>query len=255
MDSGVDPRDHGSAMSSIVLVHAFGSSSRAWEPQVRGLSDRHRVLAVDLPGHGGHAGPFTLGRAVEGLRSTIDEAGGTAHVVGISGGAVVALLTCLEHPARVSGLVLSGGLARTPRWFAVQRAVARLTPEPVLVRLLRGTYSGGRPEHVQTAEEDFRRCGKRTYLAGLRALAELDLRPRLSRVAVPALVLCGAHDRPNIPLSRELADGIRTAELRIVPDATHLWNLQQPDVFNQTVAAFVDRTAALAAGWSDEQRT
>ena len=40
-----------------------------------------------------------------------------------------------------------------------------------------------------------------------------------------------------------------------MPDATHLWNLQQPDVFNQTVAAFVDRTAALAAGGSDEQRT
>jgi pimeloyl-ACP methyl ester carboxylesterase len=231
-------------MSSIVLVHAFGSSRRAWEPQVRGLSDRHRVLAIDLPGHGGREGPFTPPRAVESLRAAIDEAGGTADVVGISGGAVVALLTCLEHPARVSGLVLSGGLARTPRWFAVQRAIARLTPEPALVRLVRGMYSGGRPEYAQPAAEDFRRCGKRTYLAGLRALAGLDLRPRLSRVEAPALVLCGARDRANIPLSRELADGIRTAELRIVPDATHLWNLQQPHAFNQIVAAFVDRAAS-----------
>jgi pimeloyl-ACP methyl ester carboxylesterase len=71
-------------MSAIVLVHAFGFSSRAWAPRVHGLSDHHLVRAVDLPGHGDAAGPFTLPRALESVRATIDEAGGTAHVVGIS---------------------------------------------------------------------------------------------------------------------------------------------------------------------------
>jgi 3-oxoadipate enol-lactonase len=51
-------------------------------------------------------------------------------------------------------------------------------------------------------------------------------------------------DRANISLSRELAAGIPGAELRIVPDATHLWNLQQPKAFNLTVAEFVDRAQA-----------
>jgi pimeloyl-ACP methyl ester carboxylesterase len=61
---------------------------------------------------------------------------------------------------------------------------------------------------------------------------------------VPTLVLCGSKDRANIPLSRELAEGIPGAELRIVPDATHLWNLQQPEAFNVTVAEFVDWAGA-----------
>lgn len=61
---------------------------------------------------------------------------------------------------------------------------------------------------------------------------------------MPTLVLCGSKDRPNIPLTRELAAAIPGAELRIVPDATHLWNLQQPEVFNRTVADFVDRAEA-----------
>jgi 3-oxoadipate enol-lactonase len=211
---------------------------------VRGLSDRHRVRAVDVPGHGDAAGPFSLTRAVERVHAAIDEADDTAHVVGISGGAVVALLTYLEHPTAVTSLVLSGGLARAPRWFAVQRALAGIMPEPVLARMLRGTYSGGRSEHAQAAEDDFRRCGKRTYTAGLAELSEIDLRPRLGRVAVPSLVLCGAKDRANIPLSKELAAGIPSAELRLVPGATHLWNLQQPEAFNETVAAFVDRVAS-----------
>ena len=231
-------------MSTIVLVHAFGSSSRAWAPQVERLRSHHRVLAEDLPGHGDAEGPFTLDRAVESVRHTIEEAGGKAHLVGISGGAVVALLSCLEHPAQVTGLVLSAGLAYPPRWFVLQRAMSRITPEPLLARMLTRTYSGGMAEHVKTAEEDFRRCGKRSFLAALREISRIDLRPRLGEVAVPTLVLCGSKDRANIPLSRELAAGISGAELRILPDATHLWNLQQPEPFNLTVAEFIDRAEA-----------
>ena len=222
---GMRPAGDISGMSPIVLVHAFGSSSRAWAAQVVGLSDHHRVITEDLPGHGQAKGPFTLDRAVESVRHAIDEVGGKGHVVGISGGAVVALLTCLEHPAHVSSLVISAGVACPPRWFALQRAMSRITPEPLLARMLTGMYSGGKPEHVQAAAEDFRRCGNRTFLAGLRELSRIDLRPRLGQVAVPTLVLCGSKDRPNVPLSRELAAGIPGADLRIVPDATHLWNL------------------------------
>jgi len=228
-------------VSTIALVHAFGSSGRAWAPQVAGLGDRHEILTPDLPGHGGAAGPFTLRRAVESVAAAIDGAGGTAHLAGISGGAVVALLTCLEHPGRVSGLVLSAGVAHPPRWFALQRAMTRIIPEPLLIRVLRGMLSGGRPEQARAAEDDLRRCGKRTFLAGLRGIAGLDLRPRLERVAVPTLVLCGSEDRPNIPPSRELAAGIPGAELSIVPGANHIWSLQQPEAFNRVLGAFVER--------------
>ena len=115
------------------------------------------------------------------------------------------------------------------------------------MRGLAGMYSGGRAEHRRVAAEDFRRCGKATFLAGLDELAGLDLRPRLSQVTVPTLVLCGSRDRVNIRLARELAAGIPAAELQIVPGATHLWNLQQPEAFNRTVATFVDRAGSREA--------
>ncbi|MGN6170389.1 MAG: alpha/beta fold hydrolase [Solirubrobacteraceae bacterium] len=231
-------------MSTVVLVHALGSSHRAWRAQVRALSDRYRVVAVDLPGHGDAEGPFTLARAVESVHITISQGAGKSHVVGVSVGAVVALLACLEHPTEVTSLILSGGLAHPPWWLVLQRVVARITPEPLVVRALAGMYSGGRAEHGDPAVEDLRWCGKRTYLGALRELASLDLRPRLGHVAVPTPVLCGSKDRANIPLSRELAAGIPSAELQIVPGATHLWNLQQPEKFNRTAAAFLERAAS-----------
>lgn len=226
-------------VQTVVLVHAFGSSGRAWAPQVAGLGDRYQVLAPDLPGHGDAPGPFTLDRAAESVRVVIADAGGRAHLVGISGGASVALPTCLERPRRVASLMLSAGVAHAPRFVSLQRAFQRAMPEPVLARLLRGWYSGGRREYEQVAADDFRRCGKRTFLAALRELAHLDLRSRLGDVTVPTLVACGARDRANIALSREIAAGVSTGELRIIPTAVHLWNLQQPELFNETVAGFV----------------
>src|SRR6266511_4061263 len=134
-------------VETVVLVHAFGSSGRAWVPQVAGLGDRYRVIAPDLPGHGGATGPpFTLDRAVESVRAVVADAGSRAHLVGISGGATVALLTYLEDPGRVASLVLSAGVAHAPRLVLLQRAIQRALPEPVLARLLRGWYSGGRRE-------------------------------------------------------------------------------------------------------------
>ena len=70
-------------------------------------------------------------------------------------------------------------------------------------------------------------------------LARVDVRGRLGEVAVPTLDACGARDRANLGPSREIAAGVPGAELRIVPDAVHLWNLQQPELFNETVAEFV----------------
>jgi pimeloyl-ACP methyl ester carboxylesterase len=55
--------------------------------------------------------------------------------------------------------------------------------------------------------------------------------------------IAGDRDRINLPGARELAAGIPEAELRIVPGAGHLWNLEQPEVFTKTLVDFVGRHA------------
>jgi 3-oxoadipate enol-lactonase len=200
------------------------------------------LVTPDLPGHGSAAGPFTLEGAVAAARASFDDAD-EVHLVGISGGAAVGLLTALGEPGRVTSLVLSGGFAHAPRLLAAQRALMTVIPWRALRAASRSFSSGGRPEYAQVASEDLQRCGKSTLLHALREIAQLDIRDRLTDIAVPALVLCGARDRPNIAASRELAAGIPGAELRIVPGANHFWNLQQPELVNQTVSQFVEATS------------
>lgn len=231
--------------ATVVLVHAFGSSSRAWAPQRAQLDGRYRIVTPHLPGHGATPGPFTLARAVDTVLSSVGEE--PVWLVGISGGAVVALLACLDHPSAVAGLVLSAGMARAPRMLPVNRAMTRLAPPRALVRALRDLYSGGNREYAETAAEDLLECGKSTLLTALREIAYLDLRDRLAEIHIPALVVCGELDRPNLATSIELADGIPGAELQVIPGANHSWNLQQPTLFTKTIAQFIDRSESTAS--------
>src|SRR6516164_3803063 len=41
----------------VLLIHGAGGSGELWGPQLAGLGDVGRLLAVDLPGHGGTSGP------------------------------------------------------------------------------------------------------------------------------------------------------------------------------------------------------
>lgn len=94
---------------TIALVHGLGSSPEHWLPTARLLAKRHRVVLIDLPGHGVSPmpEPFSLDRAVESLDMALaDESLGPMVLVGHSVGGLVATAEALAHPSRVWALVL-----------------------------------------------------------------------------------------------------------------------------------------------------
>jgi pimeloyl-ACP methyl ester carboxylesterase len=103
-------RDEGDG-PAVVLLHGFLCDSRAWRPQLRGLSDGYRVVAWDAAGAGASDDPpkaFGITDWVEDLRRLLDElAVETAHVVGLSWGGFVAQALYGRYPSRVRSLVLS----------------------------------------------------------------------------------------------------------------------------------------------------
>lgn len=229
-------------MSTIVLVHALGSSSRAWQPQVAALGERHKVIAPDLPGHGAEPGPFGLEPAAFAIADLIAHEPEPVHLVGISVGATVAMLAALDDPARIAGLVLSGGTAHAPG-VALQRNLMRLMPTGLIAALMSGMYAGGRPDRKPQAAKDLRTAGKRAFTTGLTELAALDLRPELAGLDVPTLVLCGTKDKDNLKPAEELATTIPGAHLDTIPDAGHIWNLQFPDLFTAKLTEFIAQLA------------
>src|SRR5262249_8164168 len=100
----------------VLLVHGFGADLNTWMFSHPALAARRRVVALDLPGHGGSAkdigagDPDSLTDAVEGAMGALGIA--RVHLVGHSMGGAIAALAALRRPERVATLTLiaSAGL-------------------------------------------------------------------------------------------------------------------------------------------------
>jgi 3-oxoadipate enol-lactonase len=78
------------------------------------------------------------------------------------------------------------------------------------------------------------------FRAACAALAELDLRPELDKVNVPALVLVGEHDEATPPpMSHELAAGLPNAQLKMIAGCAHVPQLQSPQAFLEAIGDFL----------------
>ena len=93
----------------VVIVHGLGASRSDWMPTVRKLIGRHRVVMVDLPGHGETPlpDPFSFGAVGAAIDQVLakqdpDSTIVIAHQMG--GRAVLAALAA--HPGRVKGVML-----------------------------------------------------------------------------------------------------------------------------------------------------
>ena len=227
---------------TVLLVHAFGSSGRAWAPQVAGLGDRYRVIAPDLPGHGDAAGPFTL-TAPSSLCARVWRRGRARASRRHSGGATVALLTYLEIPARREPGAVRRRSSRSAAGLVAARDPARAARAGARAAL--AWLVLGRPARVRARRgRGFPPLWKADLPRWAEELAHVDLRGQARRGRGADAGCLGARDRANLGPSREIAAGVPGAELRIVPDAVHLWNLQQPELFNETVAGST-RTSAV----------
>jgi len=99
----------------VVLLHKLGGWVADWRHVAEILAARYRVVAVDLPGHGGstmdESGPWAHPPSVSAVRvlGLLDTLGvGKAHVMGNSLGGIVGLHMAVGAPARVETLTLVG---------------------------------------------------------------------------------------------------------------------------------------------------
>lgn len=232
----------------IVFLHATRLTRGMWTPQVEYLSGTHRIITLDLPGHGVRASErFTLDGAADVVAQTIDDAaGGRAIVVGLSLGGYVAMHLAERSPDRVRALVLAGataepagvrsapyrglgwvmdtfdghGLDTLNRWFFRTR-YAPVIAEPIV---LGGFWSSGGAD-------------------ALRCLVGHEFKPSLAAYAGPSLILNGSLDVPFRLGQKGFSAVAHDARSARIAGATHLSNLDRPAAFSEAVRRFADSLA------------
>jgi pimeloyl-ACP methyl ester carboxylesterase len=178
---------------------------------------------------------------------------GPAHVGGLSWGGTVALELYRRRPELVATLLLfdtyAGWKGSLPdeelhaRVEGVREALA--AEDHSFDPTLPGLFAGDPPaEFVPLLEEMAADVRPESMRTALLVMAETDLRDLLPRITVPALLVWGEHDgRSPLHVARQFEDAVPDASLVVIPDAGHVSNLEQPELFNDAVRAFCRRHA------------
>lgn len=244
---------------ALALLHGWAMHSGFWGPLVPHLARKHRVHAVDLPGHGYSAAPaqFTLEAMASALDEAFAEVPAPITVLGWSLGGQVAMHWALARPGRVARAVL---VATTPRFVADDdwphamsadtlarfgdelRVAWRLTIERFLMLQLKGGEHARATLSQLRGELFARGMPSPAALEGaLSLLREIDLRAEAGGITQPALVVAGERDTLALPgAGRWLADRLPNAKFALIPGAAHVPFLSHAEAFAATLDAFLD---------------
>ena len=251
--------EHGRG-TPVLLIHGLGSSSLDWELQMLALAARHRVIALDIRGHGRSDKPRQRYHIVDfagdvvALIEHLQLA--PVHLVGISMGGMIGFQLGVDHPQLLRSLTIVNSApevkAKTPsdylqlakRW-TLARVLNLNTTARALARLL-----FPKPEQAELrrkVEERWPRNDKRAYLAALDAIIGWGVREHLTRITCPTLVITGDRDYTPVALKQAYVDELPDARLLVIADSRHATPLDQPEHFNRGLLAFLQEVENTAA--------
>ena len=233
---------------AIVLLHGFAGTGAAWAPVVDRLGERYRALTPDIRGHGAAAAerPTDFAACVSDVAALAER----FALAGYSLGGRLALHVALEHPERVTRLVVIGAhpgiadpLEREARRRDDEDLAARLETETIEEFAdrweRRPLFRGQPPEVAAAAREDRLRNRPRDLAAALRGLGTGTMTPlwaRLPELALPVTAIVGERDAKFRKLAERMVAALPDAELVVVPDVGHAVHLEAPALVAATIA-------------------
>ncbi|MEU2719992.1 alpha/beta fold hydrolase [Streptomyces smyrnaeus] len=248
------PRD----APALLLIHGTATSNRSWDALVPLLTTSHRVVRIDLPGHGRSAEPVgrgyeipeqarTLGTALDRLRVE------HAMVVGHSSGGYPATALAEQRPDLVTALALINTGPGMDAFIAPETTAFDPAQWPPTDDQIRRFASTGFREgfHVpQDLVDELRGMTYHSVAAAMRAsIAYLNQQPlpeRLATLGKPLQVIFGDQDRRWRPSSAADYRVVPKAQIELLPGSGHTPILEDPPRTAALLLAFAERHAAHA---------
>lgn len=250
--------DHGPEDAPVIIfIHGFPFNKSMWNMQVEALKDNYRVIAYDIRGHGNSApgiDDFFIELFVNDLLHLMEKLGIEKSILcGLSLGGYIALNAVLKYPDRFDALILNDTqcIADTPeikenRCIAIIRirnkGVAQYAEESI--KNLFALQSFIKKQNViATIKEMILNTPKQTLCNTLHALAERkETCTHLDEINIPVLIVVGKEDKITpIAAAQQMHEKIRNSTLKIIPNAGHVSNLENPVEFNFQLVKFLEQ--------------
>lgn len=248
------------AGATVVLLHGYTDSRRAYEPLIAQLPPHLRVIAVTHRGHGDSDKPdgsYRVDAFVADLADLFDRLRiKQAVVVGHSMGSLIAQRFALDHRERVRALVLIGAFASlkdNPAVHDLWDQVVSELQDPVPVELVRefqeSTLAGPVPDaFLEAVIAESLKVPARVWRSILQALLTDDFSHELRKITAPTLIVWG--DRDDFCSEAEqhlLTRAIRGSRLIAMPGIGHSPHWEEPRRVAEILGAFVETLGAPAS--------
>mgnify|MGYP000330867570 FL=1 len=209
----------------LILLHGNGEDSFYFKNQIDYFQNKYHVIALDTRGHGQSPRgdePFTIEQFSCDLYDFMQRHQiFNAVILGFSDGANIAMKFAMKHPDMVKALILNGGNLDPT---GVKRTVQ--IPIEIGYKIAR-RFADKSTNAKRNAE-----------MLGL-MVNEPNVKPSaLSRITMPALVICGTRDMIKESHTKKIAEYLPNAKLTII-QGDHFIAKRNPVAFNQAIDAFL----------------
>ena len=234
----------------VVFLHGWLGSWRYWFPSMEKVSSHFRCYSFDFWGFGDSRNGHTI-ESVQAYSNQVirflDKLGiERAQLVGHSMGGMVALKTAINNRKRIVRVAAVGA----PIVGSSLSALLKLTDYPVIARLFANTEWFRRfmfrrflavedDPGVREILDDSVKSSSTTINRAISSMLRTDLRPELSRLSVPSLIIHGGRDEIVHPNQADLFANVDNAQVVLMPECHHFPFLEDAELFNDVLLRFL----------------
>lgn len=204
-------------MAAKIWLHGSGHKAASWDETISYMPSGEDIVCPDLAS-------ILKGKAAtyENLYSAFAKYcngfEGQIHLCGLSLGGILALNFALDFPQKLKTLVLIGTPYKVPKAaFGLQNVVFRFLPKSIF---------------------DTMAFDKKDTFALGNTMKNLDFSDAVKNVQCPTLILCGEKDGANMKSAHYLAQNIRGAKLKILENAGHVVNEENPKALAEILSEY-----------------
>ena len=242
---------------AVLMIHGFPLNRQMWQPQLLPIAEAgYRVIAPDLRGFGESAAPadgYGMDVFADDIVALLDALKIEQAVIGgmsMGGYILMNLLERYPHRVRAACFIATRSNADDEvgreRRTAMAAQAERLGANPIIKIFAELLFASDtmqtRPELIARVTSWMRDTNPRALAGGLLAMRDRkDYTPLLPGFRQPSLVVAGAEDRAASPNAVELLiAGLPRCESRIIRQAGHMVNMEQPEAFNAALLEFLE---------------
>ena len=221
----------------LVLLHGGLVTVETFDALTPALAAKYKVYLPERRAHGRTPdveGPITYENMAQDTIAFLEALGiESAHLAGWSDGALVALIVALRRPERVRKLVYIGQNLTPdgvrPEAVPMLLGMTRETAPPIFEQMYAAVSPDG-PDHFGVVFDKITTMFKTD--PGV-AMSELK------GVEAPTLVLLGDDDLISVEYGAEMQRTLPTAQLAVVPGASHALPMEKPDLVTRLILDFL----------------